>query len=881
VLGGNLLCLWKDHKHCPGSQETDSSQAENPVRSTRRVWITVAVLGLLTVFPAMRGQTNTAGPARLQTPRAVAEGTAKLAGHYNSTQKMRLVIGLKPPHMEEEEQFLKELQRKGSKEFHHYLTAKEWNERFGPSIEDERAVADWAQSQGLTVTHRYSNRLLVDVEAPASTIEKAFGVTMNSYQMGAKSFFSNDRDPVLPAHLTKVVQSVGGLNNLYAMRPMSKSAKEPEFADYAPEVAGAQGSSGSHDGSRAVLKTAMSKLHHKGVSPNMTNGAFDPTDLYSSEAYDTNALYNLGFCCNPRHVSGGSPNTASIAIATVGTQDGNDFKGFSNQYPYLAYHWQQIYVDGTPACCDSEGTIDMEWATAMSNSFGSYLDTSTVYLYDGVNAYISTFNDIYNRILTDSKARIMMTGWGCAEYSCYDSPDLNTAHNIFSQMSGEGWTLVAPSGDQGPTAGCSNVNAVQFPASDPIVVAVGGTTLSLTDGWLYNSEVAMTGGPYGCADGDGGSGGGESKAFGIPEYQEFYSWPNGSVFVVYNGRGVPDLALNADPINSPQNVFFGGSLFATGGTSLGAAEMAGFFAQENAYIEYLASFIPRMDPIGDPHNALYAFTWSGVSPIYPFYIITAGCNNNDITAANGNLAVQCAGTPYSEVTGVGSINMLQLAWDLNWYQVNPGEAATALAATFSGPTTDQWYNTDQVISWNVTNIPGDGTYGAGVSGYTSTWDYAIHSSFWEATPGSGNSFYDGPAAPNATNGSAYLSEAGQGCHTVHLSAWDHVGSELYDQTYGPVCYDTLAPQTTASLSGTLNGTAYQGSVNVTLGVNDTFNNIAGSGVASTTYQVDGGAQQTYAGPFTVTAVGNHTVTFHSSDKVGNVEATESIGFMIQ
>jgi len=51
----------------------------------------------------------------------------------------------------------------------------------------------------------------------------------------------------------------------------------------------------------------------------------------------------------------------------------------------------------------------MEWSTAMSSSFGSFVDTAMIYMYDGVNANFSTFNDIYNHILNDGKARVFST----------------------------------------------------------------------------------------------------------------------------------------------------------------------------------------------------------------------------------------------------------------------------------------------------------------------------------------------------------------------------------------------------------------------------------------------------------------------------------------
>ncbi|MGA2689667.1 MAG: hypothetical protein ABSE85_16520, partial [Candidatus Korobacteraceae bacterium] len=84
-----------------------------------------------------------------------------------------------------------------------------------------------------------------------------------------------------------------------------------------------------------------------------------------------------------------------------------------------------------------------------------------------------------------------------------------------------------------------------------------------------------------------------------------------------------------------------------------------------------------------------------------------------------------------------------------------------------------------------------------------------------------------------------------------------------------------SPVTTATLSGTLQGGVYVSPVEVTLTATD-----YPSGVAATYYEVDGGSQQTYYGPFTVSASGSHTVGFHSVSEAGIVEATKYVSFTI-
>jgi len=816
-----------------------------------------------------------------RTPHEVLDGIAKVVGRYAPSAKLRVVLGLNPPKMAEEEKFLKELQDPKSPNFQKYLTAEQWNARFAPSKQDEQAVVDWAESQGLTVTMRYPNRLIVDVEGTSETVEKAFGVTINSYQVGANTEFSNDRDPVIPANLAGIIQSVGGLNSIQRAHALHEGNARELSKDYVEGPVVSLGAAAQHDGNRQAFEEALKISEAKRseqsqslkglaqdgpVSPSVTSGLIDPTDIYSSYGYDYGALQNLGHCCNPTHATAGTPPATSIAVATAYAFQGSDIAGFQSRYNYLAYHYQPIYVDGTPTCCNDETTLDTEWSIATANSFGSYIDTSEVFVYEGVNNLLSTFTDVYNAILNRNETRVFTTSWGCREFTCTGSGTMDTDHAIFNSMIGQGWTLMAATGDQGSAAGCSNAQAIQYPSSDPDIVAVGGTTLSLySDGSLF-SETGWQGATYSgaCSQNNGGSTGGCSGKFAAPSWQT-------SPFCGSGSRSVPDISLNS---GAGQNTYFDGSWYGFGGTSIASPMVAGFFAQANAYLTSLGLGYTTIGQGGPKiyylaHNPTYA---SHV----PFYDMTSGCNNNDITALYG-LGYYCAVAGYDRVTGWGSYNALQLAWGMNAWWVGDFAAPTvAFSGPFSGNGSDHWYNTDQLVSWTITDNTTSGLTATGVSGFSQAWDTSFSDPNSEPHGGTGNSFYSGPQHPNATSGYMYLSSAGQGCHYATVDAWDNSGYTSGNQYYFYICYDTVAPVTTGSLSGTLNGSVYDTAVKVTLSATD-----ATSGVAHTYYSVDGSGYAAYSGSFTISTLGSHTVRFYSVDTANNTETLKSVSFFIK
>src|SRR5580692_4340553 len=830
----------------------------------------------------------------------VTSGSATLVSPYDPTQKLRLTLALQPPHMAEEEEFLAELETKGSPNFHKFLTPDEWNARFAPAVEDEQKVVDWATSQGFTVTNRFANRLLVDVEAPVAVIEKAFGVSISNYQVGSEVDFSNDRDPVVPTELSGILYSVSGLNSIDRLQGGMPEARKVKGADYVAGPVYANGISSHGDGDPTKSAAAVYAARAAGQSsprPSFTNGYADPGDIFTSEAYNWDGLERFSHCCNVHNDSTGSPAVSSIALATYAGFNENDVNTFFKTYGF-AWNWTPYNIDGTgtpPSECvvgttgcpsvavDDEATLDLEYSTAASNSYGSSNDTAHVYIYEGANNLVSTFLDLYNFILTDDHAKVVSTSWSGAEvtsgtlYTVYEVP----AHSIFNSMTGQGWTLIGDADDQGTTGDCATVS-VNFPASDNNFVAAGGTALELFSNGDWDYENAWTGGTTkgSCGSNNGGGGGGVSKLWSQPSWQSAYP----ALSALGRMRLEPDLSLNAGGIG--QNYYYKGTLSPVGGTSIVAPELAGFFAQENTYLNYIGpicgSGTDNCTPVGNPNPFIYFDGGSG-APHNPFYDITKGCTSNDITAKN-HLTPWCAGTGFDLATGWGSANMMQLAWGINW-ELLPAYGNPSI--TFSGPKSG-WYNTSQRVDWTVSDAGSSGFPAPGVAGFTQGWDSIPADPQSEAHGGSGNSFYSGPEYAFGTTGclsfvaGSCSGGVSQGCHTVHVEGWDNEGRTAFG-TYGPLCYDTVAPVTTDSVSGTKVGSYYQNLATVTLTASDpgyAATPHTGSGVASTHYRVDGGSLTAYSAPFAVGTNGASTVKYYATDKAGNVESTKTLTFAI-
>jgi kumamolisin len=158
---------------------------------------------------------------------------------------------------------------------------------------------------------------------------------------------------------------------------------------------------------------------------------------------------------------------------------------------------------------------------------------------------------------------VISISWGGPEDS-YDQQTLDAMNAALQDAVALGVTVCVASGDSGSTDGEPGRH-VDFPGSSPYALCCGGTSLRLNVDGSIESEVVWNDGPQG-----GESGGGESKVWPRPSYQNSVS--------TSGWRGVPDVAGNADP-DTGYDVIIDGQKGVIGGTSAVAPLWAGLIAR--------------------------------------------------------------------------------------------------------------------------------------------------------------------------------------------------------------------------------------------------------------------------------------------------------------
>ncbi len=472
----------------------------------------------------------------------------------------------------------------------------------------------------------------ISFSGSVARVEAAFQTELHRFKVDGESHFANATELSLPAALSGMVLSLRGLDD-FRPRPRFRAAS-PQFT------------------------SSLSGNHF-----------LTPDDF--ATIYDLKALYAAG-------ISGSGRKIAVVGQTPINLADIRAFRsaaGLPASDPVLMpvpNSGAFTVENGSEDMAESD--IDIEWSGGLAP------EAMIEFVYAGSSKQVF---DALSYAIEQNLAPVVSTSYGNCEAN---ASSISTAQSLFQQANAQGQTIVASSGDAG-AADCDRAGgatasgglAVDFPASSPNVTGVGGTEFDDSNGTYWSAsnnsgngsalsyipEIAWndTGKQNGTnpALGLSASGGGKSTQFPKP------SWQTGVGVAQDGARDVPDVALPASAfhdqylycttdstghgtcVNGFRNNDAATTLTAAGGTSFGAPSFAGVLA-------LVAQKAAVSGGLGNVNPRLYQLA---ASNIQVFHDITSG--DNRVPTSSGDCIGYAAGIGYDPVTGLGSVDVNNLA----------------------------------------------------------------------------------------------------------------------------------------------------------------------------------------------------------------------------
>jgi kumamolisin len=455
--------------------------------------------------------------SELQVP-----SNAELIGRCPADTQIQVTVYLRSKDPGGLQEYVQQISGPGS---HAYLTSQQFAHKFGADPADVEGVKNFAQAQQLQVLGYDLGRRSVTLSGTAASLSEAFGVNLQHYRYAGGIYRLRRGAIQIPNSFANIITGVFGFDN----RPKA----------------------------RAHFRVLSKKAAAPGVVPSVTY-----TPLQLAAIYDFPGGFN------------GQDETIGI-IELGGGYNQTDLDNYFQQLGVSpAPSVTAVSVDGAtnsptgdPNGPDGEVELDIEVA-------GSIAPGASIKVFFAPNTD-QGFIDAVTTAVNDSAVTLISISWGGPE-STFTTQSMTTFNQAFQDAGTMGKTVFVAAGDSGSSDGeTDGANHVDFPASSPYVVGCGGTTLEAnvsTD--TITSEVVWNE----TASNEGATGGGVSDYFPKPSYQDSVNVP--APTTQRGGRGVPDVAGDADPVTGYQ-VIIDGSTTTIGGTSAVAPLYAGLFARIN------------------------------------------------------------------------------------------------------------------------------------------------------------------------------------------------------------------------------------------------------------------------------------------------------------
>jgi pseudomonalisin len=543
--------------------------------------------------------------------KALPMSNAKRLGEVPARKKLQVSVVLSVRHPSELAHLAQATSTPGSRAFGHFLTPRQVAARFAPSSASAAAVAGYLSHEGFSHVRVESDRLFVDATGTVRSAEKAFHTKLSYFSFTGHKVFANTAPALVPSRFGGRVLAVLGLSDVRMNLPhvLRKSgAKLP-----------------------LLVRQQIAKLSATGT-PDLSGF----TESQLAKIYDASRLS-----------SGGRTAVAVVASGDMAPTIAD------LRYAEAQYHAPRVPVsvvyDGPKAAVVEHNpfTGNLEWNldTQMSTLIAGRV--SREYIYD-----IATLDDAdvaraINLFVEQDRARAGSASLGECDIQPWLDGSLIATDEVLAEGALQGQSFFASSGDNGyacpevaSTGVPGGVPGTSWPADGTWTTGVGGTSVLATSSGQYMEELSWIGG-----------GGGISNVETPGNWTQIANPASAGVeYLPAGGRGVPDIAADADPNVSPVIVWQNKAKSYVGGTSVASPLCLGLWARmETIYNNKLGLASLDFYRIYNEKNK------AGSAPVDP-----AGFN--DIELGSNGLYTALPG--YDFTTGIGSLKAAVLVKEL-------------------------------------------------------------------------------------------------------------------------------------------------------------------------------------------------------------------------
>ena len=589
---------------------------------------------------------------RIGTAPQLPGGTTLVAGSA-SLQTMQITVALAPRDPAALRSYAEGVGDPHSPDYRHYLTPRQFRDRFAPRRQALIKVEAELRHHGLRPGAVTRNGLAIHVRASSAAIEHAFDIELVRVRLAnGRDATYNDRGPAVDADVAPEVQSVIGLSNLAVMQRLDVSRTPP--------------ATGSDTSRPSILHTSSAHIATGGPQPCLKASEVAPGQgAYTADqiatAYGFSGVYGTG----------DQGQGVTIGAYELEPNSPSDIAAYQRCYgTHATVAYEKVDGGAGKGIGQGEAALDIEQLIGLA-------PRAKVLVYQGPNNNSDNPGtgpyDTLAAMIGQDQVQVISNSWGECE-ALEGSTDAHAEDTLLQEAAAQGQTFVSAAGDSGsedcwsppPGGNTNNALTVDDPASQPFAISVGGTSMTsigppTTETVWDDDNPQINYSRFGVQQGAGG--GGISSFWPMPSWQATAPPALGVVNAASSAapcaapagsycREVPDISADADPLTSYLDYWNGQDVNThaesgwqgTGGTSGAAPVWAALFALADASSSCRGTLVGFADP------TLYALAASGQATY--FNDITTG--NNDFTPTGNTSGMYPAAVGYDMASGLGT-----------------------------------------------------------------------------------------------------------------------------------------------------------------------------------------------------------------------------------